>query len=171
MVPIKIPLFTVFSQYKIPFKTSSNYQIFLYFYLYDGSQKAMELITNPLAVGFCIVLVSSMITNNIVITNDTAALTAVSGFCTVGAVDLCLPVSYRMKYLWTSHMCVFASFGLCSPEIWELLLKLIHLYNPKRVSAISFSISFLWLSVFLSLSILFSQELSKYQFDKMDTKL
>ncbi|XP_040832424.1 probable C-mannosyltransferase DPY19L3 isoform X2 [Ochotona curzoniae] len=29
----------------------------------------------------------------------------------------------RMKYLWTSHMCVFASFGLCSPEIWELLLK------------------------------------------------
>uniref|UniRef100_A0A8D1P023 Dpy-19 like C-mannosyltransferase 3 n=1 Tax=Sus scrofa TaxID=9823 RepID=A0A8D1P023_PIG len=38
----------------------------------------------------------------------------------------------RMKYLWTSHMCVFASFGLCSPEIWELLLKLIHLYNPKR---------------------------------------
>ncbi|KAG3255771.1 protein C-mannosyl-transferase DPY19L3 isoform X2 [Ictidomys tridecemlineatus] len=38
----------------------------------------------------------------------------------------------RMKYLWTSHMCVFASFGLCSPEIWELLLKLVHLYNPKR---------------------------------------
>uniref|UniRef100_A0A2K6A2A4 Dpy-19 like C-mannosyltransferase 3 n=1 Tax=Mandrillus leucophaeus TaxID=9568 RepID=A0A2K6A2A4_MANLE len=40
----------------------------------------------------------------------------------------------RMKYLWTSHMCVFASFGLCSPEIWELLLKSVHLYNPKRVS-------------------------------------
>ncbi|XP_060041643.1 probable C-mannosyltransferase DPY19L3 isoform X3 [Erinaceus europaeus] len=39
----------------------------------------------------------------------------------------------RMKYLWTSHMCVFASFGLCSPEIWELLLKLFHLYNPKRI--------------------------------------
>ncbi|KAM9607006.1 protein C-mannosyl-transferase DPY19L3 isoform 2-T3 [Trichechus inunguis] len=38
----------------------------------------------------------------------------------------------RMKYLWTSHMCVFASFGLCSPEIWELLLKLVHLYSPKR---------------------------------------
>ncbi|XP_014439486.1 probable C-mannosyltransferase DPY19L3 isoform X3 [Tupaia chinensis] len=38
----------------------------------------------------------------------------------------------RMKYLWTSHMCVFASFGLCSPEIWELLLKLAHLYKPKR---------------------------------------
>ncbi|XP_058136092.1 protein C-mannosyl-transferase DPY19L3 isoform X8 [Dasypus novemcinctus] len=38
----------------------------------------------------------------------------------------------RMKYLWTSHMCVFASFGLCSPKIWELLLKLVHLYNPKR---------------------------------------
>uniref|UniRef100_G3T708 Dpy-19 like C-mannosyltransferase 3 n=1 Tax=Loxodonta africana TaxID=9785 RepID=G3T708_LOXAF len=42
----------------------------------------------------------------------------------------------RMKYLWTSHMCVFASFGLCSPEIWELLLKLVHLYSPKRVSVV-----------------------------------
>ncbi|XP_058530478.1 probable C-mannosyltransferase DPY19L3 isoform X3 [Ochotona princeps] len=38
----------------------------------------------------------------------------------------------RMKYLWTSHMCVFASFGLCSPEIWELLLKSVHLYSPRR---------------------------------------
>ncbi|XP_057348990.1 probable C-mannosyltransferase DPY19L3 isoform X3 [Manis pentadactyla] len=46
----------------------------------------------------------------------------------------------RMKYLWTSHMCVFASFGLCSPEIWELLLKLIHLYNPKRVYIMRYSV-------------------------------
>ncbi|MEJ1289014.1 hypothetical protein NN561_020051 [Cricetulus griseus] len=38
----------------------------------------------------------------------------------------------RMKYLWISHMCVFASFGLCSSEIWELLLRLLHLCNPKR---------------------------------------
>lgn len=89
MVPIKMSLFIVFSQYKIPFETSSNYQIFLYFYLYDGSQKAMELITNPLADGFCIVLVSSMITNNI------AAFTAVSGFYTVSTVDLCLPVFFQ----------------------------------------------------------------------------
>ncbi|XP_066876242.1 protein C-mannosyl-transferase DPY19L3 isoform X5 [Kogia breviceps] len=49
----------------------------------------------------------------------------------------------RMKYLWTSHMCVFASFGLCSPEIWELLLKLIHLYNPKRICILRYSIPIL----------------------------
>ncbi|KAK2501188.1 hypothetical protein MC885_014490 [Smutsia gigantea] len=49
----------------------------------------------------------------------------------------------RMKYLWTSHMCVFASFGLCSPEIWELLLKLIHLYNPKRVYVMRYSVPIL----------------------------
>nr|XP_031527944.1 probable C-mannosyltransferase DPY19L3 isoform X2 [Vicugna pacos] len=49
----------------------------------------------------------------------------------------------RMKYLWTSHMCVFASFGLCSPEIWELLLKLIHLYNPKRICIMRYSIPIL----------------------------
>lgn len=49
----------------------------------------------------------------------------------------------RMKYLWTSHMCVFASFGLCSPEIWELLLKLIHLYNPKRVYIMRYSVPIL----------------------------
>ena len=95
MVPIKISLFTVFSQYKIPFKTSSNYQIFLYFYLYDGSQKAMEVITNPLADGFCIVLVSSMITNNI------AAFTAVS------AADLCLPVFFQNEVpLDVPYVCV-----------------------------------------------------------------
>uniref|UniRef100_A0ABI7W8A1 Dpy-19 like C-mannosyltransferase 3 n=1 Tax=Felis catus TaxID=9685 RepID=A0ABI7W8A1_FELCA len=49
----------------------------------------------------------------------------------------------RMKYLWTSHMCVFASFGLCSPEIWELLLKLIHLYNPKRICIMRYSVPIL----------------------------
>ena len=101
MVPIKISLFTVFSQYKIPFKTSSNYQIFLYFYLYDGSQKAMELITNPLADGFCIVLVSSMITNNIVTTNNIAAFTAVS------AVDLCPPLFFQNEVpLDVPYVCV-----------------------------------------------------------------
>ncbi|XP_027473376.1 probable C-mannosyltransferase DPY19L3 isoform X3 [Zalophus californianus] len=49
----------------------------------------------------------------------------------------------RMKYLWTSHMCVFASFGLCSPEIWELLLKSIHLYNPKRICIMRYSVPIL----------------------------
>lgn len=51
----------------------------------------------------------------------------------------------RMKYLWTSHMCVFASFGLCSPEIWESLLKLVHLYNPKRMSVMRYSVPILTL--------------------------
>lgn len=51
----------------------------------------------------------------------------------------------RMKYLWTSHMCVFASSGLCSPELWELLLKLIHLYNPKRMWALRYSVPVLTL--------------------------
>ncbi|KAJ7395414.1 putative C-mannosyltransferase DPY19L3 [Pitangus sulphuratus] len=38
----------------------------------------------------------------------------------------------RMKYLWTSHMCVFASFGLCSTEVWKLILKCVHLYTSQR---------------------------------------
>uniref|UniRef100_A0A7N4PCX8 Dpy-19 like C-mannosyltransferase 3 n=1 Tax=Sarcophilus harrisii TaxID=9305 RepID=A0A7N4PCX8_SARHA len=53
----------------------------------------------------------------------------------------CLAFStMRMKYLWTSHMCVFASFGLCSSDIWELLLKLVHLYTPKRMKMMKYSI-------------------------------
>ncbi|XP_032983132.1 probable C-mannosyltransferase DPY19L3 [Rhinolophus ferrumequinum] len=51
----------------------------------------------------------------------------------------------RMKYLWTSHMCVFASFGLCSPETWELLLKAIRLYNPKRMCVMRYSVPILTL--------------------------
>ncbi|XP_074171092.1 protein C-mannosyl-transferase DPY19L3 isoform X4 [Rhinolophus sinicus] len=51
----------------------------------------------------------------------------------------------RMKYLWTSHMCVFASFGLCSPETWELLLKAIRLYNPNRMCAMRYSVPILTL--------------------------
>ncbi|XP_010639296.1 probable C-mannosyltransferase DPY19L3 isoform X2 [Fukomys damarensis] len=49
----------------------------------------------------------------------------------------------RMKYLWTSHMCVFASFGLCSSEIWGLFLKLVHLYNPKRIYIMQYSVPIL----------------------------
>ncbi|GAB1291947.1 Probable C-mannosyltransferase DPY19L3 [Apodemus speciosus] len=51
----------------------------------------------------------------------------------------------RMKYLWTSHMCVFASFGLCSSEIWELLLRLVHLCNPKRIWVMRYSVPVLTL--------------------------
>ncbi|KAM6252924.1 protein C-mannosyl-transferase DPY19L3 isoform 3-T3 [Porphyrio hochstetteri] len=53
----------------------------------------------------------------------------------------CLALStMRMKYLWTSHMCVFASFGLCSTEVWKLLLKCIHLYTSQRTHMIKYSI-------------------------------
>uniref|UniRef100_A0A8C3C623 Dpy-19 like C-mannosyltransferase 3 n=1 Tax=Cairina moschata TaxID=8855 RepID=A0A8C3C623_CAIMO len=45
----------------------------------------------------------------------------------------CLALStMRMKYLWTSHMCVFASFGLCSTEVWRLILECVHLYTSQR---------------------------------------
>uniref|UniRef100_A0A8B9TFK9 Dpy-19 like C-mannosyltransferase 3 n=1 Tax=Anas platyrhynchos TaxID=8839 RepID=A0A8B9TFK9_ANAPL len=46
----------------------------------------------------------------------------------------------RMKYLWTSHMCVFASFGLCSTEVWRLILKCVHLYTSQRTQMIKYSI-------------------------------
>ncbi|XP_042653269.1 probable C-mannosyltransferase DPY19L3 isoform X2 [Tyto alba] len=53
----------------------------------------------------------------------------------------CLALStMRMKYLWTSHMCVFASFGLCSTEVWKLTLKCIHLYTSQRMHVIKYSI-------------------------------
>ncbi|KAJ6666026.1 hypothetical protein lerEdw1_000930 [Lerista edwardsae] len=44
----------------------------------------------------------------------------------------------RMKYLWTSHMCVFASSGLCNGDMWGLILRLLHLYTPRRVSVIRY---------------------------------
>ncbi|XP_054696391.1 probable C-mannosyltransferase DPY19L3 isoform X1 [Grus americana] len=53
----------------------------------------------------------------------------------------CLALStMRMKYLWTSHMCVFASFGLCSTEVWKLILKCIHLYTSQRTRVIKYSV-------------------------------
>ncbi|NXE05937.1 D19L3 mannosyltransferase, partial [Lophotis ruficrista] len=51
----------------------------------------------------------------------------------------CLALStMRMKYLWTSHMCVFASFGLCSTEVWKLTLKCVHLYTSQRTRVIKY---------------------------------
>ncbi|XP_074824814.1 protein C-mannosyl-transferase DPY19L3 isoform X2 [Natator depressus] len=51
----------------------------------------------------------------------------------------CLALStMRMKYLWTSHMCVFASFGLCSTEVWGFVLKSVHLYTPQRLWVIRY---------------------------------
>ncbi|NXJ06739.1 D19L3 mannosyltransferase, partial [Odontophorus gujanensis] len=53
----------------------------------------------------------------------------------------CLALStMRMKYLWTSHMCVFASFGLCSTEIWQLILKCARLYTSQRTQVIKYLI-------------------------------
>uniref|UniRef100_A0A8C3GKH3 Dpy-19 like C-mannosyltransferase 3 n=1 Tax=Cairina moschata TaxID=8855 RepID=A0A8C3GKH3_CAIMO len=53
----------------------------------------------------------------------------------------CLALStMRMKYLWTSHMCVFASFGLCSTEVWRLILECVHLYTSQRTQVIKYSI-------------------------------
>ncbi|KAF3818339.1 hypothetical protein GH733_012647 [Mirounga leonina] len=71
-----------------------------------------------------------------------STMSAAESHCGVSATGTGL-CSYRMKYLWTSHMCVFASFGLCSPEIWELLLKSIHLYNPKRICIMRYSVPIL----------------------------
>ncbi|XP_025072468.1 probable C-mannosyltransferase DPY19L3 isoform X2 [Alligator sinensis] len=51
----------------------------------------------------------------------------------------CLALStMRMKYLWTSHMCVFASFGLCSTEVWGFILKSVHLNTPQRICVIKY---------------------------------
>ncbi|KFW10801.1 PREDICTED: probable C-mannosyltransferase DPY19L3 [Eurypyga helias] len=62
----------------------------------------------------------------------------------------CLALStMRMKYLWTSHMCVFASFGLCSTEVWKLILKGVRLYTSRRMHLIKYSlpvITFLYIS-------------------------
>uniref|UniRef100_A0A4W3J5S0 Dpy-19 like C-mannosyltransferase 3 n=1 Tax=Callorhinchus milii TaxID=7868 RepID=A0A4W3J5S0_CALMI len=46
----------------------------------------------------------------------------------------------RMKYLWTSHLCVLASAGICSNHLWSLSLKAIHLYSPQRVRVMRFAV-------------------------------
>ncbi|XP_069824680.1 protein C-mannosyl-transferase DPY19L3 isoform X2 [Dendropsophus ebraccatus] len=56
----------------------------------------------------------------------------------------CLAIStMRMKYLWTSHMCVLASFGLASMDIWGTVLRLLSLHTPQRTSALRYSASIL----------------------------
>ncbi|XP_005998407.1 protein C-mannosyl-transferase DPY19L3 [Latimeria chalumnae] len=51
----------------------------------------------------------------------------------------------RMKYLWTSHVCVLASFGICSTELWRLVLKMIRLYTPQKVQVLRFAVPVLLL--------------------------
>ncbi|KAM4722999.1 protein C-mannosyl-transferase DPY19L3 [Rhinophrynus dorsalis] len=56
----------------------------------------------------------------------------------------CLALStMRMKYLWTSHMCVFASFGLFSTEIWGIVLRTFRLYTAHRTNMVRYSVSLL----------------------------
>ncbi|KAG8562659.1 hypothetical protein GDO81_015757 [Engystomops pustulosus] len=56
----------------------------------------------------------------------------------------CLAIStMRMKYLWTSHMCVLASFGLASMDVWGTILRLLRLYTPQRTSALQYCASLL----------------------------
>ncbi|XP_036130342.1 probable C-mannosyltransferase DPY19L3 isoform X2 [Molossus molossus] len=52
----------------------------------------------------------------------------------------------RMKYLWTPHVCVFAASGLCSPEVWGLLLKVTRLYSPARMCVMRYAVPMLTLS-------------------------
>ncbi|XP_078400526.1 protein C-mannosyl-transferase DPY19L3 isoform X1 [Cetorhinus maximus] len=49
----------------------------------------------------------------------------------------------RMKYLWTSHMCVFASAAICSNHLWSLSLKAIRLYSPQSVRVMRFAVPIL----------------------------
>uniref|UniRef100_A0A8C5PU64 Dpy-19 like C-mannosyltransferase 3 n=1 Tax=Leptobrachium leishanense TaxID=445787 RepID=A0A8C5PU64_9ANUR len=56
----------------------------------------------------------------------------------------CLGLStMRMKYLWTSHMCSFSSFGLLSVEVWGLVLKCFKVYTPHRTNVLRYSVSIL----------------------------
>ncbi|XP_072452264.1 protein C-mannosyl-transferase DPY19L3 isoform X3 [Chiloscyllium punctatum] len=49
----------------------------------------------------------------------------------------------RMKYLWTSHMCVFASAAICSSHLWSLSLKAIRLHSPQLVRVMRFAVPIL----------------------------
>ncbi|XP_075694505.1 protein C-mannosyl-transferase DPY19L3 isoform X2 [Rhinoderma darwinii] len=56
----------------------------------------------------------------------------------------CLALSTnRMKYLWTSHMCVLASFGLASMDVWGAILRLLRLYTLQRTNSLRYSASIL----------------------------
>ncbi|XP_040185433.1 probable C-mannosyltransferase DPY19L3 [Rana temporaria] len=75
----------------------------------------------------------------------------------------CLAIStMRMKYLWTSHMCVLASFGVASKDIWGILLRLVRFYTPQRANGIRYLVSLILLvSVVLKFWPRILQELSE----------
>uniref|UniRef100_A0ACB8EA32 Uncharacterized protein n=1 Tax=Sphaerodactylus townsendi TaxID=933632 RepID=A0ACB8EA32_9SAUR len=51
----------------------------------------------------------------------------------------CLALStMRMKYIWISHLCVFAASGMCSSDMWGLILKCVRLHTPQRVSVMRY---------------------------------
>ncbi|XP_055504325.1 probable C-mannosyltransferase DPY19L3 isoform X2 [Leucoraja erinacea] len=49
----------------------------------------------------------------------------------------------RMKYLWTSHVCMVSSAAICSHHFWSLNLKAIRLYSPQWVRAVRFAVPIL----------------------------
>uniref|UniRef100_A0A3P8YWA8 Dpy-19 like C-mannosyltransferase 3 n=1 Tax=Esox lucius TaxID=8010 RepID=A0A3P8YWA8_ESOLU len=46
----------------------------------------------------------------------------------------------RMKYLWTGHMCVFASYGVCGKELWSLFLNMIRCNTKMKVKLIRYMV-------------------------------
>ncbi|XP_062923533.1 probable C-mannosyltransferase DPY19L3 isoform X3 [Mobula hypostoma] len=46
----------------------------------------------------------------------------------------------RMKYLWTSHMCIFTSAAICSSHFWNLTLKALRLFSPLWVRVVRFAV-------------------------------
>ncbi|KAJ7985832.1 hypothetical protein DPEC_G00344570 [Dallia pectoralis] len=46
----------------------------------------------------------------------------------------------RMKYLWTGHMCVFASYGVCGKELWTLFLNMIRCNTRMKLRLIRYTV-------------------------------
>ncbi|XP_034151121.1 probable C-mannosyltransferase DPY19L3 isoform X1 [Esox lucius] len=46
----------------------------------------------------------------------------------------------RMKYLWTGHMCVFASYGVCGKELWSLFLNMIRCNTKMKLRLIRYMV-------------------------------
>uniref|UniRef100_A0A8C7X484 Dpy-19 like C-mannosyltransferase 3 n=1 Tax=Oryzias sinensis TaxID=183150 RepID=A0A8C7X484_9TELE len=58
-------------------------------------------------------------------------------------LSLTLPVSLRMKYIWTGHMCAVAAHGMCSAELWTLLLRTLRCNSRTLVHPFFWSLSYL----------------------------
>lgn len=49
----------------------------------------------------------------------------------------------RMKYIWTGHMCAVAASGVCGPELWSLLLKVLRCHSRFMVGLVAAASSYL----------------------------